>query len=253
MPLNWLLETIKFRSLLANTVSLTGKEALLSVLAGISTGLLTPNRIGNFVGRNRFVDVQFKRKATFVTLQCNLAQFLATIIFGLICLAFIGLESLDLQPLVVWPLISVLLLLGLLLYFRPVLGIKLIPRFLKTKETTDALRNIDEARIGIKVTTLLLSILRYAVFLTQYYLLLEALYSASTWALIPALAVVFLISTLIPSLLFGKIFVREAAGLFVLSSMGIPSALILLAAFLLWFINLAVPSLIGAWVLIRKS
>ena len=189
-----------------------------------------------------------------MTLHCNLAQFLATVIFGIICLAYLGFEKAGSDSVAIGLLVGVILLAGILLYFRPVFGLKLLPGFVKTPDTVSAVQNVDDADLEVKIGALFISILRYGVFLLQYYLLLDAFYVPELeFSIVPALAVVFLITTLIPSFLFGKVFVREAAGLFVLSQFGIPSVIILLTAFLLWFINLAVPSLFGAWVLIRKS
>ena len=67
-----------------------------------------------------------------------------------------------------------------------------------------------------------------------------------------AISVVFLITTIIPSLFFGKLFVREASALFVFSEMGISSPVILMTVFILWLINLALLSFVLAYILIKK-
>lgn len=51
MPLNWAIETAKWQLLLSGTVSQSFGDALKSVLAGLNTGFVTPNRIGEFAGR----------------------------------------------------------------------------------------------------------------------------------------------------------------------------------------------------------
>ena len=98
------------------------------------------------------------------------------------------------------------------------------------------------------------SALRYLLFVTQYVLLL-ILFDQNFEALIlfANISVVYLLMTIIPGLLFGKLFLREAAALLVLGQLGIPDLIILTTGFLLWLINIALPSLIGTIILLRKK
>jgi hypothetical protein len=59
--------------------------------------------------------------------------------------------------------------------------------------------------------------------------------------------------TLIPSLFFGKLVVRESVAVFVFSYVGIETPLILIVAFLLWLINLAIPAGIGGLIWLNQS
>jgi hypothetical protein len=98
-----------------------------------------------------------------------------------------------------------------------------------------------------------LGTMRYFVFVSQYVLLLIALHQdKDILVLFGAVAVMYLIMTLIPSLFMGKLFVREAAGLIVFSSIGIPDNVTILAGFLVWLINIALPGLIGVGILLKK-
>jgi hypothetical protein len=90
------------------------------------------------------------------------------------------------------------------------------------------------------------------VFLIQFYLLLKCFKAEPSYnVIIPAIAVVYLITTIIPSFLFGKLFIREASALFILTEFGISSPIILSTVFILWIVNLAVPALLGAAILIK--
>ena len=95
--------------------------------------------------------------------------------------------------------------------------------------------------------------MRYFVFVSQYVLILIVLnQDMDILVLFCAVAVMYLIMTLIPSLFMGKLFVREAAGLIVFSSIGIPDNVTILAGFLIWLINIALPALVGAGLLVKK-
>ena len=66
-------------------------------------------------------------------------------------------------------------------------------------------------------------------------------------------ATTFLLTTLIPSLFFGKLLVRESAALIVFAWAGLSVPVILAVSFSLWFINLALPASIGYIIWLRKS
>lgn len=252
MPVNWLIETIKWRLLIKGVCQQKFMKTLASVLAGVSTSLLTPNRIGNFIGRTVYLDKEVKTRAIIRTIHSNLAQFIASIVFG-----FVGLSLLDFEGAIIdistvrYSAIFVLLV-GLFVYFYPkIIDFNPLNK-MYSEQMKKSLVGIQELSFALKSGVLLLSLLRYLVFLFQFYLLLKCFNAQpSIDVIIPAIAVVYLITTIIPSFLFGKLFVREASALFVLTEFGISSPIILSTVFILWMINLAVPSLIGAAILIK--
>lgn len=252
MPVNWLIETIKWRLLIKGVYQQKFMKTLASVLAGVSTSLLTPNRIGNFIGRTVYLDKEVKTRAIIRTIHSNLAQFIASIVFG-----FVGLSLLDFEGAIIdistvrYSAVFVLLV-GLFVYFYPkIIDFNPLNK-MYSEQMKKSLVGIQELSFALKSGVLLLSLLRYLVFLFQFYLLLKYFNAQpSIDVIIPAIAVVYLITTIIPSFLFGKLFVREASALFVLTEFGISSPIILSTVFILWMINLAVPSLIGAAILIK--
>ena len=254
MPINWLVESVKWHLLIQRIQPQSFWKTIRDVLAGVSTSLITPNRIGNFVGRTVNLPKDLKAKAIIATIHSNLAQFISSICFGLIGLLFINLNQGFIESATVsWSGLLVLLV-ALFFYSYPkVLDVNPIAKMF-SQQTKDGIANIQEASLPFKGLILILSMLRYAVFLSQFYLLLLCFQTDLIVAeIIPAIAVVFLITTIIPSFLFGKLFVREASALFVLTECGIPTPVILFTVFLLWMINLAVPSLIGGSILMRSK
>jgi hypothetical protein len=92
---------------------------------------------------------------------------------------------------------------------------------------------------------MLYSLLRHAVFSTQFALTLYAFGIAISVQLFFAVWVTYLIMTLIPSPLIGKLLIRESVALFVLGAMSINSTAILMSTVIIWFINLSIPAIIG--------
>jgi hypothetical protein len=254
MPFNWLIESLKWQLLIKRIQPQSFWTTVKDVLAGVSTSLITPNRIGNFIGRTVNLPKEHKAKAIIATIHSNLAQFISSICFGLLGLILINFNQdfIEVSTLS-WSGLFVLSL-GLFFYFYPkALDVSPISK-LFSEQSKDGIQAIQQLSLGFKIGILLLSMLRYSVFLAQFYLLLSCFQADLSYtAIFPAIAVVFLITTIIPSFLFGKLFVREASALFVLTECGVPAAVILFTVFLLWTINLAVPSLIGGSILMRSK
>lgn len=237
-----------------NTKEMSFRESLSGVLAGVSTGIVTPNRIGNFIGRTVHLDADIKVRAILLTFLANVAQFIVTVFFGAIGFLVLGNTYVNWPVYLIWILVLLGLVAGLALYFNPAL-IKRKPFMgFFSKSVSEGIDFVTDSAVSLKAKVILLSSVRYLVFVGQYLLLLLAFYPSDDFGLVAAsIGVVYLIMTLIPSLFFGKLFVREAAGLLVLSTIGIADPVILISGFLLWFINIAVPSITGGIILIRKK
>ncbi len=252
---NWGIEARKWQILSHSTQSLTFKQAYGSVLSGLATGLVTPNRIGNFIGRNIYIDKEKRILATYQTQLGNLSQFLVSILVGVIGFSLvITWYIVDLNPALIYGLSTIILLIGLLGYYKPELILKTFPgKYLYQKDQS----NFDQFIVisnHLKTKILYLSLIRYSVFIIQYNLLFILFSNHPSWTEISTLAATtFLITTLIPSLLFGKLLVRESAALLVFGWAGLPVPVILLVSFSLWFINLALPGLSGLFIWLKKS
>ena len=254
MILNWSVEAIKWKALMERLNPISFKSALDGVLAGISTGLITPNRIGNFIGRTQLLDKELRTRATLLTFLSNLSQFVPSIFFGCLSLLYITTNYYSSPQVFIFITGVLLLAAALALYINPQLANRKPLNYLFTDKIKEAITFIQNEILALKMKLLVWSALRYLLFVTQYVLLL-ILFDQNFEALIlfANISVVYLLMTIIPGLLFGKLFLREAAALLVLGQLGIPDLIILTTGFLLWLINIALPSLIGTIILLRKK
>lgn len=254
MVANWGLEAKKWEFLIKPVQPLSFSIAFKSVLAGLTTGLFTPNRLGNFIGRLAFVNKEHHNQAIVNTLIGNLAQFVSTLMIGLIgLLTLLHLEFNVLNSSVIIILSLILISLGLLLYFKPIIvDIKPI-NFIFSSKTKSAIQQVNNTSTQLKINILSLSFTRYMVFCVQYYLLFLAFESAPVILFFGLISSTFLITTLIPSLFFGKLFVRESVAIFVFSTAHVDTTLVLIVAFLLWLFNLAIPALIGSLIWLKQK
>lgn len=254
MGINWSIEALKWKRLMQELQPLSFSVALTGVLAGVSTGLITPNRVGNFIGRVVVLEKENRVKATLLTLLANLAQFVPTIFFGCFGLLFITADFFNDARIILLTGGLILIILAMSLYLNP----KLVNRKPFTNwfstQIIDAIAFVQSTSVYLKLHVIGLSAGRYAVFVTQYVLILLLFSQPHNMVhLFAGVSVVYLLMTLIPGFFFGKLFVREASGLLVLGEMGIPNNVILASGFILWLINIALPSLVGALILLRKK
>ncbi|MGB0933980.1 MAG: hypothetical protein ACPGU5_06835, partial [Lishizhenia sp.] len=98
---------------------------------------------------------------------------------------------------------------------------------------------------------LLLSLLRFFVICLQYYFMLCVFQIEEFSVVFPLIAVLFLLTSLTPSLLLGKLIIRESVALFIFIGLYENEVLILSASLILWCINLGIPALFGGIILLR--
>lgn len=249
---NWGIEFLKWllitRPLMENK---SNKLLARSLLAGIATGIITPNRIGNFLGRMLYFNGRKRTFAALGTLYGNLAQFIATLIFGAIGFyavgdTLLGAENYDILKIVLVALLCISLFIYIVFPYGPDI-FKLIYR-----KHQNAMTTLREQLRHISFFLLSLSLLRYIVFISQYGFLLLTFGANYSEDLISALYLHFVITSILPSLIMGKLVIRETVALVVLGSFISNSAIIIVASLTLWIINLGLPALAGLYFLLKK-
>lgn len=257
MLLNWGVETAKWRWLMAPVERVGWPRAWAATVAGTSVGLVTPNRTGEFMGRVLFLTPGHRVQGAFATALGSIAQFLITLMAGAVGLLLLHLSGRTFpwqDGRITAALLSLVLLAtfcACALYLFPALlrQLVLLLPVLKRLERPSSVLNAYRQRELVAV--LGLSVLRYAVFAGQYVLLLHTLGSgvAGMDALM-AIPVIYLISTLVPTVMLTELGVRSSVALAVLAPLGGEAAAVVLATALLWSINVALPAVIGSLVLL---
>lgn len=256
--LNWIVEAYKWKYLLEPHYSLSVAGSTKIVLAGLSLGLLTPKRAGEWFSRAAFVPAQIRWQAILQTFIGSISQLLVTIIFGscsLILVFFIySTQNEVLITAYIQYLIPVLLFVGfiIMLVFRS--------RFLNyIEKKIPGLKSgeIRKSFIGKPFKgALLLSSIRYLIFSLQFVLTLVLFgCSLSVFLILLGVCIVYLFLTLMPLSFIGDTVVRGPVAVFVFtdffplliphSTASSQSAGVLSATMLIWFINILLPALIG--------
>ena len=252
---NWGLEALKWQLLMKALQPISFITAFKSVLCGVAFSLSTPNRIGEYAGRIIFVNEGNRLKAISLSVVAGMAQLIITMLMGCLGLAYLLFMMNEAGSLMGIPVFWARIFfyasifgtcIFVLLFFR--LGwlihvLKKLPyanRFLKyinVLETFDA---------KILLRLLIISFLRYVIFVLQYIFMLQLLkVEQNVWTGFWTISVMFWILAIIPSIAIAELGIRGtiAKTLFSYSSNTIG---ILTATFGIWFINLFIPALIGS-------
>jgi hypothetical protein len=241
VPINWFLEWRKWRI----TTRIIGVESNLNnernaFMAGMIAGMLTPNMQGNFIGRIYYFERKHRVSLVIGTVISNYAQFLASVLFGVVSFFILGR----------WPfftgvisffwqvMFSILGLVAIFVYFNLDYLLALFrrkKRFIPLFSFRNRL--VFKGKIG------LLSILRHLVFTVQFACVLLAFGQVVTPSFVWWIWQFYFWVTLAPSLFFGKIAIRESIAIWVLGFAGMTEWIVFVSSFVIWIINLAIPTL----------
>jgi uncharacterized membrane protein YbhN (UPF0104 family) len=241
VPLNWFCEWQKWRiTLKAAEVRSTNRLAFNAFLAGIVSGMLTPNMLGNFIGRIFYFQRRDRIAITVYTMFSNYGQFAASVIVGLICIYFLNETPFgELPDYFIWLTVPVILFVFILHFYFDFFFSKIFKR--RMRELRIQKKNRLFGSFHWKV--LFWSLFRLSVFSIQFYLVLVAFGAEFNFILFLWIGQYYFWVTLAPSLFFGKVVIRDSIALWVLVAVIANSSTIVVASFSIWIINLLLPTL----------
>jgi uncharacterized membrane protein YbhN (UPF0104 family) len=255
MLLNWFLEALKWRFLIAKIEKVSMKRSLRAIFSGITVSAFTPNRVGEYGGRVFCLEKADRIQAVLITVIGSMAQLLTTIIFGSIGLLYLPTYQSDFSSFFdkvsfAYPVLAFILILLNVLLVLLFLNISVLTNvltkisFLKKFEKYSGVFSFYSFEELLKV--LGYSLARYAVFTTQFFILLQLFDVQILYAdaIILIMSMLFVISV-IPTIAITEIGVRGSVALFLFGLVSANTVGILSATFVLWVINLLIPSLIG--------
>lgn len=257
---NIMLEAAKWRLMVREIYPGLGfGKAVRAVLAGMAAGIFTPNRIGEYAGRVLYLERGHRVEAIVATFVDRICQMGVTLTAGCIALGLAlqtgtgRLETLLSKE--ADGTIFALSLGGLALFAAFVLAPSFVARTIPARWTRrDWIRQVKvegaRLRSGLLLRVYGLAVLRYAVFLGQFVLLLWAMGMAITLGeAIVACALVFLLKSVVPLPGIMELGLRETVALTVFGAFGFPDAPAVQATFLLYLVNIVLPTLAGVWAL----
>ena len=258
IPVNWGLEAWKWKISMKNLFPLPFFQAFKAVLSGVSFSVTMPNRVGEYLGRMMYLPEGNRLRTISVTLVGSFAQLLVTLIAGLAGLVILKEKLLTGFPdigiwyqFILYGLFFLTLLL-LLLYFNVAGGVALFRNWIRAERYVYLVEALQYFNTSLLARVLLLSFIRYGVFLAQYILVFYLFdVAVPVLTVIWVMNIVFLAMAVVPSIalvevgLRGEISIR-LMGLFSTNALGIG-----LTSITIWFLNLILPAILGSLLILN--
>jgi uncharacterized membrane protein YbhN (UPF0104 family) len=259
IPLNWGIEAWKWRFVLRKTYRISFVKAFMSVFSGVSVGLFTPNRIGEFGGRILYLPPEKRAKGSVLSLISSYSQFFTTLLFGIpafliFLLTFHETSASIVSNATLMGLSVMLAVILMFIYFRLTWIYALLIRIPFLKQHASVIKPIRDVPTFDLLNLLFLSILRYAVFVMQFYLVcdffdveigfLEVLLSAAN---------LYFFMSLLPMFTIGEPGLRASLTAIFFGAFTLQIAAVISASVLLWIVNVLFVSILGALFLLTQK
>lgn len=259
LPVNLLLETLKWQHIIQVLEAVKFRSALAAVLSGVSVSLFLPNRVGDYLGRIFVLRKAKPVEAVLLTIIGSFSQMLVIGIAGAVAmlLLFPKMQFLQFLPptLTFWSLLIISFLvvsMGLTLFFNMRLLRRVFAGSSGWMQKIEQLLSVYELLSNKRLlVVIMLSGIRYLVFSTQFYLLLLAFgLPLPYFTGLMLISMIYLLMTLIPTIAISELGIRGSVAIAVFSlyfptESAQTSMIVLAASSLLWLINLAFPALLG--------
>ena len=250
MFLNWVLEAIKWKYLTKLLEKMSLWKAIEAVFCGLTMAIITPNRIGEYGGRILYLPPRKRIHGIFAMAVGQFGQNTVTNVVGTLSLLYLIYSYQHLNILLFFGITllgAVFILVFLLFYFRIRWLVFLLDKIKFLKKYHRFFSIMAKYSSPQLVSIMLLSLARFVVFSSQYYILIHIL--LPDLKLVPVMVMVFnlfFIQSAIPSLDLLDIGVRNFIATYLFGFITTQSVAIMACVSCIWLINLIIPAVIGS-------
>ncbi|MEP1490220.1 MAG: lysylphosphatidylglycerol synthase domain-containing protein [Algibacter sp.] len=246
---NWFFEILKWQNLMAPLKKTTFKEALEQSLGALTASLFTPNRIGEYGAKAMYYSSHLRKRVMGINLISNALQMAITCILGVIGFSLliteyeIPINYFKLAKAFTFILIVILLI-----------GLGINHKKVRTKggaiqKLKDLLINYPKSKLGLG---LLFSLIRYAIFSFQFYMLLRFFdVNISYLIAMTAITSMYLIASIIPSIFIFDVVIKGSIAVYLFAFIGVDEITILTIVTLMWLLNFVLPSVFGSYYVLK--
>ena len=261
MLLNWTIEAAKWRMVMKPVQKMSLLTALKAIFSGLSFSMFLPTAAGEYAGRTLYISEGNRLRSLSLNIVGSLAQLVVTLTAGAIGLFYLRdllLGTAAQTPLSAFWLDGLLYavivadFIFLLIYFRLSFFTKWFEKIPFIHRHLILVQALEECKPLQLTQILLLSLLRYVVFIIQYLIVFQLFHVSIFWMqAVFATAVLFLLLAAVPAVpniaelgVRGEIS-RQLFGLLSANAVGI-----VFSAAMIWIVNLIVPAIAGSLFLI---
>ena len=255
MFVNWSLEALKWKISVQGVQPVSFFRSLKAIFSGVSFSVTTPNRTGEYLGRVLYMDDGNRLRVISLTILGSISQLLVTIFFGMLGLLILrhDIDKMSLSGWMEW--LKDLGIIGAffafivltVFYFRIGWLVKWIDKIPAIKKYIWLINELEKTDTTLLMRLLSISILRFFVFATQYFLLFRFFgVEVNWWQGFWATAIVFFVMAITPTIelfeVVKKMYVtKEIFAIFTVNTLAIG-----FVTTTIWCINLVIPAAIGS-------
>ena len=255
MFVNWSLEALKWKISVQGVQPVSFFKSLKAIFSGVSFSVTTPNRTGEYLGRVLYMDDGNRLRVISLTILGSISQLLVTIFFGMLGLLILrhDIDKMSLSGWMEW--LKDLGIIGAffafivltVFYFRIGWLVKWIDKIPAIKKYIWLINELEKTDTTLLMRLLSISLLRYLVFATQYFLLFRFFgVEVNWWQGFWATAIVFFVMAITPTIelfeVVKKMYVtKEIFAIFTVNTLAIG-----FVTTTIWCINLVIPAAIGS-------
>lgn len=256
MPINWILESLKWKSLLSSFQKISLLKSVYSVLTGTCLAIITPGRLGEYGGRLFYIEEENRLLAVRSTFVGSIIQNVINTSIGFLCLFLLQqkLQIVSQDDINTLGLLSIFIFVGILFIYvfrKPIIRF-LVERFDGYKDRIKSFFDLSGYSKKQLYTATFFSFLRYLVYVVQYMFIIQFFdVTDDVFSSVMGVGVIYLFQTLLPLPPLLSIFARGEIAVVIWSHFSHGVLGILAATFSLWVINLMIPALVGYLLLLR--
>jgi hypothetical protein len=247
---NWLFEFKKWQVLVGYIRQLSFRESAQQTLTAHLAGFVTPAKAGDYGAKALYYPKEQRKKILFLNFIGNMYQLLATLLVGFIGLGILALFTSG-TAIFFW---------GLSI-FMTLVFYQILPKVLKRFNWSlkgNAWHKIKSfwkaIPKDIKRKTRLYSLIRYAIFAHQFYIILLMLGADIPYVFaMSCIAAMYILSSLIPVMQLLDVIVRGGVAVFVFSWYFVPEEIVLSTVLIMWLCNVVLPLLPGTIFLFKNK
>jgi len=255
MVTNWVSEAYKWMIMINNVEQISLWKSFHTIICGLTVGILTPNRIGEYSTRIMFLSPRKRLVGVIIIGVGAFAQLIAvTVMAGIAIPLFIYYYK---PEYISWNYIiistSIIYCTLLISAYFNIKHVDLLInkiRFLKKYRRLFTVLSTYKRAFLLRILCICFG--RLFILITQYYLLINLLIPAITFPQVALMiAVMISFQTIIPTIDILDVGVRGATAVYLFGFITFNDVAIVASTTAIWFINLIVPAIVGAIMIAR--
>lgn len=230
-----------------------------SLFYGFSAGIITPVRIGEYLGRKLALNEISLLKVTISTILEKFASLFIVLIFGgIISIIFIWQHYSLVYSIPIFALLIGLTVLAVMIFFRFNFSSKTLNKYASKYQFLHNLKvelhYLKELDRNTAVALFQYSFMFYLIVILQYALLAKAFYPDGNIIIyFGAGSIILFVKSIFSFLSFADLGIRETTSVFLLDKVGYSAAVGFNSAIFLFFFNLLLPSIVGLFLLLKRE